>query len=363
MPKRRVYIIGVGSIANSRIQTIGKLPIDELETHVSDNNPIVLQRFKERFPSVIPHQDTLSMLAEPAWENDIVIVCTPPVSHCSVTLQALESKRHVLCEKPLAMNQEESRSMLAKAREVEKLLGCCSPRFIGHHVTETLKSWVAKRKFGSLYHVRWLYRGQGSRSGIVVGGNRTWCFDSQQSGGGVLMDWGPYDMTAINDILQPVQVDVLHAWMAPPVSDVVLPEGGILDVEFHVGASMLYYCQDGTQVSVSFERGHPAYASSIKQFEFQGTKGAVEFDWLDQDGLTYYYDDEGTVGSQHVSYVQDEPAPQMLERPLFYFFQAVNGQPSPAVLNERAVFNFNCLRAIYDCARGRQAQSVRLEKV
>ena len=157
-------------------------------------------------------------------------------------------------------------------------------------------------------------------------------------------------MTAINDILQPVQVDVLHAWMAPPVSDVVLPEGAILDVEFHVGASMLYYCQDGTQVSVSFERGHPAYASSIKQFEFQ-------------DGLTYYYDDEGTVGSQHVSYVQDETAPQMLERPLFYFFQAVNGQPSPAVLNERAVFNFNCLRAIYDCARGRQAQSVRLEKV
>ena len=124
MPKRRVYIIGVGSIANSRIQTIGKLPIDELETHVSDNNPIVLQQFKERFSSVIPHQDTLSMLAEPAWENDIVIVCTPPVSHCSVTLQALESKRHVLCEKPLAMNQEESRSMLAKAREVEKLLGC-----------------------------------------------------------------------------------------------------------------------------------------------------------------------------------------------------------------------------------------------
>jgi len=363
MLKRRVYIIGVGSIANSHIQTISKLPIDELETHVSDNNPIVLQRFKERFPSVIPHQDTLSMLAEPAWENDIVIVCTPPVSHCSVTLQALESKRHVLCEKPLAMNQEESRSMLAKAREVEKLLGCCSPRFIGHHVTETLKSWVAERKFGSLYHVRWFYRGQGSRSGIVVGANRTWCFDSQQSGGGVLMDWGPYDMTAINDILQPVQVDVLHAWMAPPVSDIVLPEGAILDVEFHVGASMLYYCQDGTQVSVSFERGHPAYASSIKQFEFQGTKGAVEFDWLDQDGLTYYYDDEGTVGSQHVSYVQDETAPQMLERPLFYFFQAVNGQPSPAVLNERAVFNFNCLRAIYDCARGRQAQSVRLEKV
>ena len=60
-------------------------------------------------------------------------------------------------------------------------------------------------------------------------------------------------------------------------------------------------------------------------------------------------------------YVQDENVPQMLERLLFYFFQAVNGKPSPAVLNEQAVFNFNCLRAIYDCVRNRRAQSVGLE--
>ena len=42
MSKRRIYIIGAGSIANSHVQTISKLPIDEVETHVSDNNPIVL---------------------------------------------------------------------------------------------------------------------------------------------------------------------------------------------------------------------------------------------------------------------------------------------------------------------------------
>jgi len=361
MLKRRIYIIGAGSIANSHVQTINKLPIDEVEVHVSDNNLVVLQQFKERFPWVIPYQDATSMLAEPAWENDFVIVCTPPVSHCSMTMQALESGRHVLCEKPLATNQEESLSMLAKAREMGRLLGCCSPRFIGHCVTETMKSWVQEQKFGRLYHVRWLYRGQGSRSGIVVGSDRSWCFDSKQSGGGVLMDWGPYDMTALNDILQPIQVDVLHAWMAPPVSDAVLPEGAVLNVEFHVGASMIYHCQDGSQVPVSFERGHPAYASSTKQFEFQGTEGAVELDWLDQDGLTYYYNDQGTVGVQRVPYVQDKNAPHMLERPLFYFFQTVNGQPSPAVLNEQAVFNFNCLRAVYDCVRNGRAQSVRLE--
>ena len=106
MLKRRIYIIGAGSIANSHVQTINKLPIDEVEVHVSDNNLVVLQKFKERFPWVIPYQDATLMLAEPAWENDFVIVCTPPVSHCSMTIQALESGRHVLCEKPLAINQK-----------------------------------------------------------------------------------------------------------------------------------------------------------------------------------------------------------------------------------------------------------------
>ena len=46
MLKRRIYIIGAGSIANSHVQTINKLPIDEVEVHVSDNNLVVQKRME-----------------------------------------------------------------------------------------------------------------------------------------------------------------------------------------------------------------------------------------------------------------------------------------------------------------------------
>ena len=36
----------------------------------------------------------------------------------------------------------------------------------------------------------------------------------------------------------------------------------------------------------------------------------------------------------------------------------IHGEPSPAVVNERAVFNFECLRAIYDCAASGRSQTV-----
>ena len=301
------------------------------------------------------------MLAAPPQPEDIVVVSTPPSSHCPLTLQALESGRHVLCEKPLAMDQPEAGAMLRKARDARRLLGCCSVRFIGHSATDTLKTWLDEGKLGDVYNVNWHYRGQGSREGIVVEPSRAWCVDQSRSGGGVLMDWGPYDFTTLCDVLRPIRVEVLHAWTAPPVTSARLPEGATLNVEFHAGALMIYYPEDGSRVPVSYERGHPAYGPPLSMFEFQGTKGAVELDWLETHGLKYHFDSAGKVASEHIPYEARPNEPKMLERPLCYFHALVNGCNSPAVVNEQAVFNFNCIRAVYDCAKTGRPQTVSKE--
>lgn len=239
MPTNRIYIIGAGAIVDSHIQTIGRLPGSEnIEIHVSDINPEALERTQKTHPHIRVYGDTASMLASPAQPDDIVIVSTAPISHCSLTLQGLESGRNVLCEKPLAMNQDEARAMLQKAGEIDRLLGCCSMRFIGQSATETLKRWLEEGKLGEVYNVNWHFRAQGSREGIVLEPSRVrhaWHVAQSKSGGGVLMDWSPYDFTTLNDVLRPVKVEVLHAWMASPVVNVQLPEGTVLDVdvEFH----------------------------------------------------------------------------------------------------------------------------------
>ncbi len=358
MPTNRIYIIGVGAIAGSHIQTIERLPGSEnIEVHISDINPEALERMQQNHPHVQVYDDTAVMLASPAQPDDIVIVSTPPVSHCSLTLQGLESGRHVLCEKPLAMNQDEAQTMRQKAREVNRMLGCCSVRFIGHRATERLKIWLEEGKLGEVYNVNWHVRGRGSRENIIVEPDKAWRVDKSVSGGGVVMDWGSYDFTALNDVLKPIRVEVLHAWMAPPVVNAQLPEGAVLDVEFHGGAAMLYHREDGSAVPVSFERGHPAYGTSMEIFEFQGTKGTAELDWM-QGGLKRYFDSEGEVVSEDIPCKPSENEPKMLQRPLCYFYDAVNGLPSPAVLDEQAVFNFNCLRAVYDCAETGRPQTV-----
>lgn len=358
MPTARIYVIGVGAISGSHIQTISRLPdSDSIEVHVSDTNPDALERVRKQYPNIQPYSDTSAMLAAPSQPYDIVIISTPPNSHCSLTIQGLESRRHVLCEKPLAMNQKESLAMLQKAREMGRLLGCCSTRFIGHTATDTMKAWLDDGKLGKVYNVIWRTRGQSSRKAANVPQASPWRTDRSKGGGGVIMDWGAYDLTALNDVIRPAKVEVLHAWIAPPVPADSLPKGAILDVEFHAGATMIYHRMDGVTIPVNFERGHPAYGVKTECYEFQGTEGTAELDWL-QGGLKCYFDRDGEVVSEDVSCQAEENDPKMLERPLCYFYDAVNNRTSAAVLNEQAVFNFDCLRAIYDCAETGRPQTV-----
>jgi len=46
---------------------------------------------------------------------DAVSVCTPNNTHLPITLAALAAGKHVLCEKPIGMNGQEARRMVAAA--------------------------------------------------------------------------------------------------------------------------------------------------------------------------------------------------------------------------------------------------------
>ena len=48
---------------------------------------------------------------------DAVYVASPNFAHCSQTLKALDHKKHVLCEKVMAVNEQEVRSMIDCARQ------------------------------------------------------------------------------------------------------------------------------------------------------------------------------------------------------------------------------------------------------
>jgi predicted dehydrogenase len=108
MQPLRVYLIGAGAIARHHANALSNLPVDQITRSVTDTNPEVLADFVPQFPHARLAPHVASLLAEPPTRDDIVVVATPPVAHAELASTALESGRHVLCEKPLALTLAEA---------------------------------------------------------------------------------------------------------------------------------------------------------------------------------------------------------------------------------------------------------------
>ena len=140
------------------------------------------------------------MLANPAI--DAVSVTTPNFLHCDATVKALEAGKHVLCEKPLAMNAQEGQKMVDAAKKSGKKLMC------GYHYRFTpevqlLKRFAEAGEFGEMYFARTIAM---RRRGIPGWGM---FISKEKNGGGPLIDIGVHMLDATMHVMgfpKPVKV-------------------------------------------------------------------------------------------------------------------------------------------------------------
>lgn len=115
-------------------------------------------------------------------EIDAVSVCTWNNAHAECTIAALEAGKHVLCEKPMAMNAEEAKAMKAAAEKAGKLLMIGFVRRHGNDA-RVVKDFIDNGYFGDIYYAKAQYlRRNGNPGG--------WFGDKSRSGGGPLIDLG-----------------------------------------------------------------------------------------------------------------------------------------------------------------------------
>ncbi len=359
MASMRILLAGAGVISRFHAGALADLSPELL---VADPSAAALSGFLEQFPETRAYTSVDAMLAEPARRDDIVVVASPPFTHRDIALQALASGRHVLCEKPLAMNLGEALEMLAAAKAGGLLLGCCSSRFLGVPATERAKQYVDEGRLGRLYHATFVNRRRRSRTGLEYQPSTPWFLDRTRSGGGTLMDWSPYDFTTLNHVLRPRQVEVLSAWMTNPHTATNLPPGAVFDTEQHVGAALRYHRANGETLDIDFERSACTHGGERRITEVEGSIGAVAWEWLDYlgDGSVTLTTDVDGHAIETIEKPTDQALPPIHHRPLVYFVARTLGQPSLAVVNEQAIFNFACLQAVYDCVATGRPQSVRL---
>src|SRR6185369_1201518 len=88
---------------------------------------------------------------------DLVSVVTPPATHKEIVLTALANGKAVLCEKPMAMNAEESQEMVEKASKAGVLaLLDHELRFLKGR--QTMRNMLRSGAIGQVRHCNYLFR-------------------------------------------------------------------------------------------------------------------------------------------------------------------------------------------------------------
>ena len=81
-----------------------------------------LEQAQHDFPQVKTYDSAAALAADP--EVDLVIVATPPNTHAKLSLQMMAAGKHVVCEKPLAINRQETAAMVEMAEKQQVHLSC-----------------------------------------------------------------------------------------------------------------------------------------------------------------------------------------------------------------------------------------------
>ncbi|MHC4593042.1 MAG: Gfo/Idh/MocA family protein, partial [Planctomycetota bacterium] len=180
----RVGYIGTGGIAAFQAKCLAKMDGVEIVAGC-DINEENLSKFAEEFDVSRTFADFSEMVQ--LDEMDAVSVCTPNSLHKDPTVAALRAGKHVMVEKPMAMNAGEAREMVdaAEASSATLVMGF---QYRLDTRSQALKRFVDEGRLGNVLFARCqALRRRGIPSWGVFG-------QKELQGGGPLIDLGVHIM-------------------------------------------------------------------------------------------------------------------------------------------------------------------------
>ena len=265
MEKVKVGIIGCGIISEIYIKNT-KETFQNLDVvAVAD---IDLDRAKARAEQFdIPKAYSPDELLADA-EIEMVINLTIPTAHAPICLQALEAGKHVFVEKPLAVTREDGQKILELAKSKGLYVGSAPDTFLGGGLQTCRK----------LIDDGWIGEPIGA-SAFMMGSGPEGFHPNPDffyvEGGGPMFDMGPYYLTALINLIGPINRVTGMARATYPERTIQSgPRAGEkVPVEIPTHISGLFEFANGAIGSIitSFD----VWGSQLPRIEIYGTTGTL----------------------------------------------------------------------------------------
>lgn len=258
-------VVGIGDIAIRRvIPAIQAEPRSRLYGVVT-RDPVKAAALSTPIWSSL--DEALADRNEDAKDECAVYIATPVFLHTPQSMQSLRAGKHVLCEKPLAMNLAEARTMLQASQEAGKTFGVAYYRRMYPKVQRAKQllatGAIGKPVLAELTCHSWL---DGTET------ERNWLIDPAKAGGGPLYDIASH------------RIDVLNYLFGQPQR-----------VSGHLSNAVHHYAvEDNATVMIDYENGvrgivDVRWHSKIRRDEcrIRGTDGEMELSPLNGPELVY----------------------------------------------------------------------------
>ena len=333
MDKIGVGIIGAGAIGHDHIrgyQTSGHAEVLGIVTRTEAHAKLAAEKF-EIASWYTDYQDLLKR-----DDIDAVSICTPNYLHAKMAIDAAKAGKHILCEKPLARTLEEVDAMISAASKAGVyLMNPSHQRFVP--VLENIKSVLDL--LGKITFVRYRFGHEGPYTHWRALSEEKWFFESEKSGGGVLLDLGPHALDLLlwyfGDV-ETVQGAVMHTFEKPTKVE----DTAILLLKFKNGII--------GELDTSWA-SNPAF----NEFQIYGTNGTIRVDVFERTPIEFLPNKlKRNKKIKELSFQKLlEQISTAQKKMIHYFVDCVRNQKQPEIKGEIGRKILQVILAGYESAR------------
>ena len=185
-----IALVGLGNYSRAALKPALRQTKNVKLKGIVTGTPDKAEQWSQEFDlpkSHIYNYETFDRIADNE-DIDIVYIVLPNFMHAEYTIRALEAGKHVICEKPMAMNVAECEMMIAASKSANRKLSVGYRLHYEKHHQEAMRLGREK-PFGEINFIE-------ASFAYHLGDPTLWRLSKEKGGGGAIMDLGVYPIQA-----------------------------------------------------------------------------------------------------------------------------------------------------------------------